>query len=71
MDPDVTPPPPSKGPQVDEQASRAPWAKPTMRVLVAGWFGDLGQSPTFDADWYEGNPNYPPSAGGQYTNPPS
>lgn len=52
-------------------AGGKPWTKPTMRLLVAGWFGDSTTDGIVRAA-YEFSPNYPPScAGCDYQNPPS
>lgn len=69
----MEPPPPN-----DDEPRRAnagvsdrPWHKPTVRMLVAGWFGDLGVGNSINETYYEGSPLYPPSSSANYTNPPS
>ena len=50
------------------------WAKPTMRVLVAGYFSDVSPDGNFRSGYYEGcagQGTYPPSVTCQYINPPS
>ena len=50
------------------------WAKPTMRSLVAGWFGNLSPDGVYRDDYHEGcsgTLTYPPSSECKYMNPPS
>ena len=47
-----------------------PWSKPTMKVLVAGWF-DTAPPDGVSRHQYEGHPGYPPTADSIYSQTPS
>ena len=51
--------------------ARQPWAKPSLRVLVAGWFADSASDGIARDTYYEFSPHYPPGTGNNYINPPS
>ena len=73
----MTPPPPEEseaaaGGEEEQGAARQPWAKPSLRVLVAGWFADSTADGIFRITAYEFSPHYPPTAVvTNYINPPS
>ena len=57
-----------------DQTPGKPWAKPTIRCLVAGFFGDQPPDGVNRAGFYEGvagTGNYPPTSESVYLNPPS
>lgn len=57
-----------------ETTSLRPWAKPTIRSLVAGWFGDEPHQGVDRGNYHEGCRGlltYNPTVHCDYQNPPS